>query len=319
MSELSAGVRNMATSEMQKRVEAYWDAKPCDSEFSDVKQLSPPFFLEVEAERYRLQSHIAALLDRFQWTDKCVLEIGTGVGTDARQMIKRGASYTGINIDAGSTLATAAALKMCGLPGCVLQRDATRMDFPDWSFDFVYTFGVLHHIPDVESAMREILRVLKPGGELLAMLYNRNSINYAIEIKHLRRVAVQLLRVPGVVDILVKLGFPRDKLERHRTIASTLYRMRDEEWLSRNTDGPDNPYSRVYDEAEAARLFAAFDVQWQEVFYFNPEHWGPVGRLLPRTAIEVLGRRWGWHRVIYARKPCLDARIVRLPTTSAHS
>ena len=48
----------------------------------------------------------------------------------------------------------------------------------------------------------------------------------------------------------------------------------DAEWLSRNTDGPD-----------------------------NPDHWGPLDRALPAAAVAALGRRWGWHRIVYAAKP----------------
>lgn len=296
---------------IQSRVEAYWNRKPCDSEFSARSELSADFFLEVERERYRLQSHIPALLDAIDWAGKRVLEIGTGVGTDARGIIARGGIYTGINVDAGSTRATAAALEVFGLQGKVLQCDATRMQFADESFDFVYTFGVLHHIPEAAAAVGEIMRILRPGGEVLAMLYNRGSINHAVEIKVLRRLGVQLLRIPGVVEALAKLGLPRAKLERHRELARAAWRMSEEEWLSRNTDGPDNPYSRVYDEAQTAALFAGFHIERQQVFFFNHEHWGPLGRALPRKAAAALGRRWGWHRMVHARKPASTARRTR--------
>ena len=289
--------------EMQRRVQAFWNAKPCDWELSAARALTPAFFLEVQAERYRLQPHIPALIAQYQWAGKRVLEIGTGVGTDARQLIQRGANYTGINTDAGSTLATATALQTFGLPGRVLQMDATRMDFRDASFDFVYTFGVLHHIPDAASTMREIMRVLRPGGEVLAMLYNRTSINYALEIRVLRKLGVRLLGLPGAVELLAALRLPRGKLERHRELARRALRMSEEEWLSRNTDGPDNPYSTVYDAAEAAALFAGFEIKRQEILFFNHEHWGVLGRALPQPLVHALGRRWGWHRVVYARKP----------------
>jgi len=287
--------------EMQRRVRAYWNAKPCDSELSAARALTSTFFLEVQAERYRLQPHIPALIAQYDWSGKRVLEVGTGVGTDARQLVQRGAVYTGINADAGSTLATSTALQTFGLPGRVLQMDATRMDFPRASFDFVYTFGVLHHIPDAEGAMGEIMRVLRPGGQVLAMLYNRTSINYAVEIKVLRKLGARLLGLPGAVELLAALGLPRGKLERHRQLARM--RMSEEEWLSRNTDGPDNPYSTVYDAAEAAALFDGLEIKRQEVCFFNYEHWGVLGRALPRALVQALGRRWGWHRLVHARKP----------------
>ena len=289
--------------QLQTQVQAYWNAKPCDSEFSSREDLSREFFLEVERERYRLQRHIPAMIDAIAWRGKRVLEIGTGVGTDARRIIGRGGIYTGVNVDAGSTHATASALHSFGLPGGVLQADATALRFPDASFDFVYTFGVLHHIPNVERAIAHIRRVLKPGGEVVAMLYNRTSINYGVEIKYLRKIGARALAFPGVLRLVALLGLPAQKLERHRELARQAYEMSDEEWLSRNTDGPDNPYSTVYDEREAAALFTGFEIRKQEVHYFNPEHWGPLGRALPRQGVAALGRRWGWHRIVYAAKP----------------
>lgn len=151
--------------------------------------------------------------------------------------------------------------------------------------------------------MKEIRRVLKPGGDVLAMLYNRSSINYQLEIKVLRKLGVRLLEAPGLITLLGAMGLPREKLERHRGLRRCGRKMTEQEWLSRNTDGPDNPYSAVYGRDEANRLFRDFHVIANEVFYFNHEHWGPLGRALPAKAREALGRRWGWHRIIYARKP----------------
>jgi SAM-dependent methyltransferase len=45
--------------------------------------------------------------------------------------------------------------------------DAERIPYPDGSFDLVVGHAVLHHIPDVPAALREVLRVLKPGGRFV--------------------------------------------------------------------------------------------------------------------------------------------------------
>ena len=286
----------------QARVRNFWSDKPCDSELSDRDQLSREYFLEIERERYALQPHILEILSKIDWRGKRVLEIGTGVGTDARNIIGRGGIYTGINVDRGSTEATSRALSLFSLPGTVLQCDATALVFPDATFDVVYSFGVLHHVPEAGGAVAGIRRVLRPGGELLVMLYNRASINYLVEIMFLRKLGVRLLSVPGAMALLQRLGFPRGKLERHRELRRQGEGMTDEEWLSRNTDGPDNPYSRVYGANEAAELFAAFRILNNEVHFFDHRHWGALGRLLPGNARRALSRHWGWHRIVYARK-----------------
>ena len=193
-------------------------------------------------------------------------------------------------------------MRAFSLPGSTLQRDATSLDFPSNAFDVVYSFGALHHIPAAGVAVAEIHRVLKPGGELLVMLYNRTSVNYAVEIMFLRKLALRTLFVPGAIALLEKMGFPRRKLERHREMAAQLGRMQDDEWLSRNTDGPDNPHSMVYNAAQAAALLSAFRILENEVRFFDHRHWGFLGHLLPERLRRALGRRWGWHRIVHALK-----------------
>jgi SAM-dependent methyltransferase len=286
----------------QDLVRAYWDRKPCDSELSDRDRLSREYFLDVERRRYELQPHIPDILSTIDWRGKRVLEIGTGIGTDARLIINNGGLYTGINIDRGSTEATLRALRAFSLPGSVLQQSATALNFPDNHFDVVYSFGVLHHIPEAGKAIAEIHRVLKPGGKLLVMVYNRTSINYLIEIMLVRKLGVWILSLPGAIALLEWLGLPREKLQRHAALRRLHGRMTNEEWVSRNTDGPDNPYSRVYGAAEVEQLLADFDVKTNEVFFFDHRHWGIFGSVVPRFVRRALGRHWGWHRVVCAEK-----------------
>jgi ubiquinone/menaquinone biosynthesis C-methylase UbiE len=286
----------------QEEVRKFWNSKPCDSELSGKDPLSKDYFMEIENERYKYQSHILHLLSKIDWQEKRMLEIGTGVGTDARKIIGYGGIYTGINVDAGSVDMTAKALSTFSLPGDVRQCSATDMVFGSESFDIVYSFGVLHHIPEVEKAVAEIRRVLKPGGELLVMLYNKSSINYYVEIIFLRKLFLHFLVLPGVVGFLSLLGFPKEKLARHAELHRVSRSMNAQEWLSRNTDGPDNPYSCVYGKKEAKVLFKDFEVLCNEVYFFDHRHWGIVGRCLPSVLTNFLGKRWGWHRIIRARK-----------------
>jgi SAM-dependent methyltransferase len=292
----------------QERVREHWNRQPCDSELSAREPTSREFFLDVERQRYALQPHILECIAWLDWKGKRVLEVGAGVGTDARQLIRAGARYTGVNVDRGSAEATACALRAFAMPGESLQRDARSLDFADGAFDVIYSFGVLQHIPEVERAVAEIERVLTPGGELLVMLYNRFSINYLLEIMFLRKLGLRLLCIPGMIGALARLGLPRAKLERHLQIHRERGRMSREEWLSRNTNGPDYPYCRVYGAREAEELLAGFEILRHEVRFFDHRHWGVLGRLLPLGLRRALGRRWGWHRILHVRKP-LRARV----------
>ncbi|ODU51038.1 MAG: hypothetical protein ABS92_01080 [Thiobacillus sp. SCN 63-374] len=288
---------------MQGEVAAFWNAGPCDSENSLLSPSTQQYYKEIEADRYDHQGHILEIMNWLEWKDRNVLEIGTGVGTDARQMIMRGANYHGINVDPGSCEATRKALEVFGYPGEVRNMSATDMEFQAGTFDTVYSFGVLHHIPDVQKAVSNIHRVLKPGGHLLFMVYNRSSINYQIEIRYLRRWMLKMLTLPGLISIFGMMGFPKEKMQRHVELFNQFGKMNEAEWLSRNTDGPDNPYSLVYGEQEAEELLGErFRVIRNEVFYFDWRHWGLLGRLIPGSILRWLGSKWGWHRVVLAQR-----------------
>lgn len=295
--------------QIQDAVEQFWDAKPCGSDTSDKDPYTMEYFEDIQNHRYTLEPHILDLLSSLDLNGKRVLEIGTGVGTDARTIIGRGGDYVGINVDAGSCEATRRAIEVFGLKGEVRQASARDLPFESGEFDLVYSFGVLHHIAAVDRAVDEIHRVLKPGGQLVIMLYNKPSINYQIEIRHLRRWGLRVLGLPGVRNMIRFLGLPEAKLRRHLELSRAMGPMSDEEWLSRNTDGPDNPYSKVYDRTETQALLSRFDHIDQQVRFFDYRHWGPVGRLVPRGLRQTLGNRWGWHRIVVARKskPGTDA------------
>ncbi|HEB87686.1 MAG TPA: class I SAM-dependent methyltransferase [Gammaproteobacteria bacterium] len=287
----------------QEDVRDFWDKSPCDSSVSMESREGRAYFEGIARDRYSHQGHINQIMDWLVWDGKKVLEIGTGVGTDARNIVRRGGLYQGINVDEGSVEITKKAMEVFCVDGEVSKCSATGLCFPDASFDIVYSFGVIHHIPDAKSAVSEIARVLKPGGELLIMVYNKDSINYKFEICVLRKLFVRLLHIPGLIKLFGAMGFPEEKLRRHVEIFSANKKMSDEEWLSRNTDGPDNPYSIVYDEREIEDLLSLFEVKNDEVFYFDARHWGVLGKLLPARLVEFLGTRYGWHRVVYAVKP----------------
>lgn len=290
--------------DVQDAVRQFWDTTPCNSQLSSKATASKEYFLEVEAQRYRYEEHILETLDRISWRGNSVLEIGTGVGTDARNIIEKGGVYTGINIDYGSTQMTRKALKVFDLPGVVTQCNATAMPFEKDVFDAVYSFGVLICIPEVEKAMTEICRVLKPGGKLVIMLYNRSSINYYLEILLLRKLGLRLLLLPGAVSLFSALGFPHWKLKKHVELYRKYGRMSSEEWLNRNTDGPDNPYIRIYSKREAEQMLQVhgFRIDTHDVRFFDPRHWGGLGKTMPRAFVRALGRFGGWHRIIYATK-----------------
>jgi SAM-dependent methyltransferase len=103
-----------------------------------------------------------------------VLDLGCGAGRHAFEALRRGASVVALDADAGELRGVAdmvVAMDAAGEvpPGAAaraVRGDATRMPFPDDAFDRVIAAEVLEHIPDDWQALREIARVLRPGGRL---------------------------------------------------------------------------------------------------------------------------------------------------------
>jgi len=103
---------------------------------------------------------------------KEVLEVGCGTGLILRRIEALAERSIGVDISAGM-------LERAVDRGLdVVQGDARALPFPDESFDVVCSFKVLAHVPDVAEAVREMVRVTRPGGHLLLEFYNPMSIRY---------------------------------------------------------------------------------------------------------------------------------------------
>jgi len=101
-----------------------------------------------------------------------LLDLGCGAGRHAFEAARRGAEVVALDTDHGElerVRAVAAAMAETAeiqAPASIISAagDATRMPFPDGSFDLVIAAEVLEHIPADQSAMNEISRMLRPGG-----------------------------------------------------------------------------------------------------------------------------------------------------------
>jgi ubiquinone/menaquinone biosynthesis C-methylase UbiE len=289
---------------LKERVREFWQEHPCGTKFADAPPGSRRFYELVEAHRYQKEWHIPAAAGFDQARNLDVLEIGCGLGTDGAQFAKAGARYTGIDLTEAAISLARRRFELFNLPGTFRVADAEQLDFPDNHFDLVYSHGVLHHTPDTAGAIREIHRVLRPGGRAVVMLYHRDSYNYRVNISMLRRAGVHLLRFNAGIKLVHALtGESQDSLREHaQQLNNDAHYLSSDEFLSRNTDGAGNPLARVYSKQQARELFKDFaDVQLRT--YFLNKRWLPIlGPLLPRTVEAKLAARWGWHLWIYATK-----------------
>ncbi|MEK6405929.1 MAG: class I SAM-dependent methyltransferase [Acidobacteriota bacterium] len=112
--------------------------------------------------------------------DKDVLEIGVGNGSHAQLLAQHAGSFTGIDLTEYAVKSTTERMRCFGLNARVLRMDAENMEFADSSFDFIWTWGVIHHSSNTRRVLQEMHRVLRPGGTAITMLYHRSFWYYYI-------------------------------------------------------------------------------------------------------------------------------------------
>ncbi|MFN5516617.1 MAG: class I SAM-dependent methyltransferase [Cyanobacteriota bacterium] len=154
----------------------HWSESPCGSNYSGSEPYTEKYFNEIESHRYETHPWILKSIESFDIKNKKVLEIGLGVGTDHLNLARQGAEMYGIDLTKKCVEVTGNRLKIFGLQSYLVNGDAENLPFEEEVFDFVYSFGVIHHSPDTQKIIDEVHRVLKPGGKCFITVYNKNSI-----------------------------------------------------------------------------------------------------------------------------------------------
>jgi SAM-dependent methyltransferase len=277
----------------EENIQAFWAAHPCGEELVGDQSTSADyddFFARYDAFRYGLERHIPRCLDDIEFSGKRVLEIGLGLGADSEQIIRRGARWTGVDLTEESVARVRTRLDVRGLPyEKVVCGSALDLPFRTDSFDIVYSHGVFHHIPDIVTAQTELARVIRPRGEAVLMLYARRSLNYMVSICVLRRLGLVALYPLGG---RLSSGIYGRHVDAARRTGLWRY-LQMKRFIHRNTDGPENPFSRVYDLATVVRDFPTFDIVHAHKEFMHapplPVHGLPFARFA------------GWHLWVHLR------------------
>ena len=161
---------------LKDKVSAYWDEEPCGSGLSNFPPYTFQYFVDLAIARYSREPFISKYLQFSKWAKRQVLEVGCGAGCDAAGFALADADLTAIDLSPKSVEMTRKHIETFHCKAKVMAADAENLPFGDNSFDFVYSWGVLHHTPDIAKAVSEIKRVLKPWGKTCVMLYNRDSL-----------------------------------------------------------------------------------------------------------------------------------------------
>lgn len=158
------------------RVHDFWQSHVNNEYYTDSDRASEAYFREIEERRYRHHYHLRELFDSLAGSSGRLLEVGCGIGVDSIQLAKCGFQVTAVDL---TETALQVAKQFAALRGVDIDfrlGNAERLEFADGEFDVVYSFGVLHHTPDIERSIAEVHRVLRPGGKAYVMLYHRDSL-----------------------------------------------------------------------------------------------------------------------------------------------
>ena len=157
-------------------VQDFWQSHINNEYYTGAERASDSYFNDIEERRYRTHYHLPELFESMDGTDQRLLEVGCGIGVDSIQLAKRGFQVTAVDLTEN---ALAVARQFAARREATVDfrlGNAEGLDFPDESFDAIYSFGVLHHTPDIKRSVAEVHRVLRPGGTAYVMLYHRNSL-----------------------------------------------------------------------------------------------------------------------------------------------
>jgi SAM-dependent methyltransferase len=260
----------MLSIDARQGASAVWSHTPCGSGGAD--EGSPAYFAEVERNRYAQQSWMHDYFRFEQFRGKSVLEIGVGQGTDLAQFAKYGAQCFGIDITERHLALAERNLASRGFSADLRRADATHLPFPDATFDCVYSFGVMHHIPEIDQVVAEVHRVLKPGGTFFVSVYHlwsKDSLALFVRQGLLGR-KLWSLGVDGLLSL-----------------------------IEEGADGVDRkPYVRLYSRRSLRAVLGAFQVRDLSVFQL---HVARLPRALARP-VEALARLFGWYVVATATK-----------------
>ena len=113
-----------------------------------------------------VRDRFVAIAGEDGWPYAPALEIGAGTGFFSLNLVQAGAleQVTVTDLSPGMVEAAQRNARGLGFEVAGEVADAESLPFPDATFEIVVGHAVLHHVPDVEQAFHEILRVLRPGG-----------------------------------------------------------------------------------------------------------------------------------------------------------
>jgi SAM-dependent methyltransferase len=243
----------------KENVRVFWNREACGEIYARGEHQRDKFESHAR-ERYRLEPYLLDFGRFSEVRSRDVLEVGVGFGADHVELARsQPASLRGIDLTQRAIDSTKERLGCYGLDSTLSVADAEHLPFDDNSFDFVWSWGVIHHTPNTERAAAEIVRVLRPGGIARVMIYHRASL----------------------VGYMLWLRYGLGRL-RPRSSLDEIYA----KYL-------ESPGTKAYSVPQAERLFAlASDVQCQVRLGFGDLLMGGVGQRHRGIVLDTARALW---------------------------
>ena len=204
----------------------------------DEQFLSAEYCKAALDHRYGLYPFIPELVRFGAWAGRHVLEVGCGQGADLSQFALAGAVTHGCDLTRKHCDISREFVNTVGGHAAIVQADARALPYPSNSFDLVYSFGVLLLVKDLDTAIAEIHRVLKPGGTVITMFYNRQSLHYYLKTLYYYGIVCDLEALLGprrLVDWFTDgFGYPQTYHQTPESLRQAFSRFTVESLVVRN-------------------------------------------------------------------------------------
>ena len=175
-----------------KKITDYWDNQPCNILNSTGEVGSKEYFDKNSQNRYFVEPHIRDFAGFHLAQGKRVLEIGCGIGADGAEFAKNGADYVGIDISEKSLEVAKKRFNVYNLRGDFHKLSGDDPKLKELGkFDIVYSFGVIHHYPNVQEIINNVHYLLNDTSEFRFMVYAKNSWKNAMIRQGLDRYEAQ--------------------------------------------------------------------------------------------------------------------------------
>ena len=277
-------VVNTENEKIKEHSKAVWGASPAGSSHAkEFQKGTKEFFETVLNKRF---SHECNWLDDIvhfkEYKNKKVLEVGSGAGYDAYMFCKHGADYTGIDITPENKILAQKHLAYYNYFPEIKEMDVEQMAF-NQEFDFIYSFGVLHHTPNTGKALENIHCALKRKGECLIIVYNKHSIFYWLNLV--------------IYNWILKGNFLKRSLAEQRS-------------LIEYTESNKLPLVNVYSKKRIKKLVIEAGLKIENIVIRKlvvedipgTKFFGKFAKYLQRT-LNYLAKQFGWYICIRAKKP----------------